>query len=180
MITLVKWSVEDYHRMIQAGILNKYNCELLAGEIVVMSPEMPIHYNIAKRGTKYLEDLLGHRAEIRFNGAITLPDSEPEPDIAIVKPPHSKYDNHHPYPEDIFWLIEVANTSLKKDLELKSLIYAQAKIPEYWVINLKTKRLIVFRQPQPENYSFQTEWNQETIRPLAFPSLEIKLQNLLN
>lgn len=180
MITLVKWSVKDYHRMIKAGILSKHNCELLAGEIVLMSPEMPIHYNVSKRGTKYLEQLLAQQAEIRFNGPITLPDSEPESDIAIVQPPNTKYDNHHPYPEDIFWLIEVANTSLKKDLEFKSLIYAKASIPEYWIINLKTKRLIVFRQPEQEKYSFQQDWNQETIRPLAFPTIEIKLQNLLN
>lgn len=179
MKTLIKWSVEDYHQMIEAGILSKYQCELLAGEIVQMSLEMPIHYNMAKRGVKYLEQLLAQQAEIRFNGPITLPDSEPEPDIAIVQLPNNKYDIHHPYPEEIFWLIEVANTSFKKDLELKSLIYAKALIPEYWIINLKTKRLIVFRQPEQGKYFFQQEWNQETINPLAFPTIQIKLQDLL-
>ncbi|MFM7372951.1 MAG: hypothetical protein ACKO2Z_35245, partial [Sphaerospermopsis kisseleviana] len=60
----------------------------------------------------YLENILKGKADVRFNGPITLSNSEPEPDIAIVKLPESKYDQHHPYADDIFWLIEVANTIL--------------------------------------------------------------------
>jgi hypothetical protein len=58
MTTLAKWSVDDYHRMVEAGILRDRHVELLAGEIVEMSPETPLHYNTAKRGAKYLEELL--------------------------------------------------------------------------------------------------------------------------
>jgi Uma2 family endonuclease len=119
MKTLAKWSVDDYHRMIEVGILRDRRVELLAGEIVEMSPETPIHYNTAKRGARYLEELLAGRADVRFNGPITLLSSEPEPDIAIVRLPESTYNNRHPEPEDIFWVIEVAKTSLKKDLDLK-------------------------------------------------------------
>ena len=86
--------------MIEAQIFNDQSVELLAGEIVEMSPESPLHYNTAKRGVRYLEDLLQDKAEVRFNGAITLADSEPEPDIAIARLPESRYDKHHPYPED--------------------------------------------------------------------------------
>lgn len=70
MKTLAKWSVEDYHRMIESGILRDRQVELLAGEIVEMSPETPIHYNTARRGAKYLETLLVGKAEVRFNGPI--------------------------------------------------------------------------------------------------------------
>ncbi len=83
MKTLAKWTVNDYHRMIAAGILSDRHVELLAGEIVEMTPETPIHYNTAKRGAKYLENLLAGKADVRFNGPITLQNSEPEPDIAI-------------------------------------------------------------------------------------------------
>lgn len=98
MKTLAKWSVEDYHRMIEAGILCDRRVELLAGEIVEMSPETPIHYNTTKRGAKYLEALLLDKADVRFNGPVTLTDSEPEPDIAIVRLPESTYSDRHPEP----------------------------------------------------------------------------------
>jgi Uma2 family endonuclease len=117
MKTLAKWSVNDYHRMIEAGILKDRRVELLAGEIVEMSPETPIHYNTAKRGAKYLEELLSDRADVRFNGLITLSNSQPEPDIAVVRLPESNYNDRHPEPQDIFLIIEVAKTSLRKDLD---------------------------------------------------------------
>ncbi|MDZ8054469.1 MAG: Uma2 family endonuclease [Aulosira sp. ZfuVER01] len=153
MKTLAKWSVDDYHRMIEAGILRGRHVELLAGEIVEMSPETPIHYTTAKRGAKYLEELLSGKADVRFDGPITLSNSEPEPDIAIVRLPELTYSDRHPAPADIFWIVEVANTSLKKDLDLKAAIYATAGIPEYWVLDLSTKQMIVFRNPQPGKYT---------------------------
>ena len=179
MKTLVTWSVEDYHRMIEAGILNDRRVELLAGEIVEVSPETPIHYNVAKRGVRYLEELLAGRAEVRFNGPITLSDSEPEPDIAIVIPPESRYDERHPGIEDIFWLIEVAKTSLKKDLELKKSIYAIAQIQEYWVLDLLARKITVFREPTNNDYSTKQEMRQGDIAPLAFPDVNVSIEKLL-
>ncbi|MGH1394011.1 MAG: Uma2 family endonuclease [Trichormus sp.] len=65
-----------------------------------------------------------------------------------MRSPESTYNERHPYPQDIFWVIEVAQTSLKKDLELKASIYAHAKIRGYWVLNLSSKQIIVFREPE--------------------------------
>ncbi|WP_427156999.1 Uma2 family endonuclease [Aliinostoc sp. HNIBRCY26] len=179
MKTLAKWSVDDYHRMIAAGILCDRRVELLAGEIVEMSPETPIHYNSAKRGAKYLEELLIGLADVRFNGPITLSDSEPEPDIAIVRSPESAYNERHPQPQDIFWVIEVAKTSLKKDLELKSAIYAHANIPEYWVLNLSTKQIIVFREPQNGHYTSVKTIAEGNITPLAFSDIQVSVARLV-
>lgn len=179
MKTLAKWSVDDYHRMIEAGILRDRRVELLAGEIVEMSPETPIHYNTVKRGAKYLEELLAGRADVRFNGPITLLDSEPEPDIAIVRLPESIYNNRHPEPEDIFWVIEVAKTSLKKDLDLKGSIYATAEIQEYWILDISSKRLIVFREPQNGRYVIEQTFLQGEVIPLAFPDVRILIERLL-
>jgi Uma2 family endonuclease len=179
MKTLAKWSVDDYHRMIEAGILRDRRVELLAGEIVEMSPETPIHYNTAKRGARYLEELLAGRADVRFNGPITLLNSEPEPDIAIVRLPESIYNNRHPEPEDIFWVIEVAKTSLKKDLDLKGSIYATAEIQEYWVLDISSKRLIVFREPQNGQYVIEQTFLQGEVIPLAFPDVRILIERLL-
>jgi Uma2 family endonuclease len=144
-----------------------------------MSPELPEHYNTAKRGVRYLANLLQGKADVRFNGPITLSNSEPEPDIAIVKLPESKYDQHHPYAEDIFWLIEVANTSLAKDLSLKKKVYAEAKIPEYWIIDLKSKELIVFRHPENGTYLIELIWQEAIINALAFPGVDIVVSQLL-
>jgi Uma2 family endonuclease len=153
MKSLAKWSVEDYHRMREAGILNGRSVELLAGEIVEMSPKTPLHYTTAKRGARHLGTLLAGQAEVRFNGLITLSDSEPEPDIAIVRPPDSAYLDRHPAPQDIFWIVEVAKFSLKTDLELKASIDAAADIQEYWVLDLAAQQLVVVQRPQASQYS---------------------------
>jgi Uma2 family endonuclease len=180
MKTLAKWSVDDYHRMIEAGILRDRHVELLAGEIVEMSPETPIHYTTAKRGAKYLEELLSGKADVRFNGSITLSNSEPEPDIAIVRLPELSYSDRHPAPSDIFWIVEVANTSLKKDLDLKAAIYATAGIQEYWVLDLSTKQMIVFRNPQAGKYIEEYTIAEETITPLAFAEVSVSVNRLFS
>lgn len=179
MKTLAKWSVADYHQMIQAGILRDRRVELLAGEIVEMSPETPIHYTTAKRGAKYLEQLLSGKAEVRFNGPITLSNSEPEPDIAVVQLPESRYRNRHPQPVEILWVVEVANTSLKKDLDLKTSIYASAAIAEYWVLSLSAQTLTVFREPQGGQYVQEQTMRGGMITPLAFPEIQVSVAQLL-
>jgi Uma2 family endonuclease len=189
MKTLAKWSIDEYHRMVEAGILCVHvvtpleyrNVELLEGEIIEMSPGTPIHYNTAMPlGSKYLEALLTNQAEVLFNGPITLANSEPEPDIAIVRLPDSTYNNRHPKPEDIFWLIEVANTSLKKDLELKASIYADAQIQEYWILDLSAQQIIVLRNPQDKQYTQEQIIKAGIITPLAFPNIQVSVQILLN
>lgn len=166
--------------MIEAGILRGRSVELIAGEIVEMSPETPIHYTTAKRGAKYLEALLGDRADVRLNGPITLADSEPEPDIAVVRLPDSLYGDRHPYPQDIFWVVEVAKTSFKKDLAMKSAIYATATIQEYWILDLSTKQLVVLRNPQADQYIEQYTLAEGSITPLAFPDISVSIQRLFS
>ncbi|MEH2457244.1 Uma2 family endonuclease [Nostoc sp.] len=180
MKTLAKWSVDDYHRMVEAGILRGRHVELLAGEIVEMSPETPIHYTTAKRGAKYLEELLSGRSDVRFNGLITLSDSEPEPDIAIVRLPESSYSDRHPAPRDIFWIVEVAKTSLNKDLEIKAAIYATAEIQEYWVLSLSAKQMIVLRNPQNGKYVEKYTIGEAMITPLAFADVSVSVKRLLS
>lgn len=178
MKTLAKWTVDEYHRMVEAGILRDRNVELLAGEIVEMSPETPIHYSTAKRGTKYLEALLAGKADVRFNGPITLLNSEPEPDIAVVRLPESAYRDRHPAPQDIFWIVEVAKTSLQKDLEVKASIYAAAEIPEYWVLNLSNQQLTVFRNPRNGQYAEAQTIGAGAIAPLAFADITVFIERL--
>jgi len=179
-ITLAKWTLDEYHRMIAAGILGGRRVELLKGEIVETSPEGEAHAHFSSEAGEYLTRLLGERAMIRQAKPITLPNhSEPEPDIAVVHRLGREYLNHHPYPENIFWLIEYSETSLDKDLELKRQLYAEVKIPEYWVVDLKQRQLIIFRDPQDQGYASQSMHTEGIIYPLAFPALAIAVEAII-
>lgn len=178
-VIVAKWTIDDYHRMIEAGILCDRKVELLVGEIVEMSPEGEPHAYCSHEAAQYLTDLLGKRATIRQAKPITLPnDSEPEPDIAIVQRLGREYREHHPYPENIYWLIEYANSSLEKDLELKSKIYAAAGILEYWVVNLKKSHLVVFRDILDGEYATKQTLTTGTIQPLAFPDISVSVEDI--
>jgi Uma2 family endonuclease len=179
MVSLVKWSVEDYHRMIAAGILSDRRVELLAGDIVEVSPEGPLYASRIRKVACYLRRLLDSLALISEAHPITLADSEPEPDVAIVRLPESRYDDRHPGSNDIFWLIEISDSTVVKDLEEKKKTYAAAGIAEYWVININTNLLTVFRQPEGNEYAFKQELNQGEIAPLAFPSSVVLVERLL-
>jgi Uma2 family endonuclease len=180
-LTTAKWSLDEYHQMINAGILSDRRVELLNGEIVEMSPEGPDHAYLGDAAGDYLESLLQGRAKVREGRPITLSDaSESEPDIAVVKPLGRVYRQRHPYPEDIFWLIEFSNSSLAKDLDAKRLIYATAGIAEYWVANLKTLELTIFRVPDQGDYQFQETLRGGMIQPLAFSDVDISVARLLD
>lgn len=91
-----------------------------------------------------------------------------------------EYREHHPYPENIFWLIEYANSSLEKNLERKSKIYAEAGILEYWVVNLKKLHLVVFREILDGEYSTKLTFTARTIQPLAFPDISVAVAQIIN
>ncbi len=135
-LVTVKWSIEGYHQMIEAGILRDRHVKLLNGEIVEMPPEGEPHayYNTDVRD--YLISLLGNRALIRDTKLITIPssNSEPEPNLAIAQSLDREYLRRHPDPENILWLIEFSNSSFKKNLNPKARIYGAAGIAEYWLI----------------------------------------------
>jgi Uma2 family endonuclease len=178
-IALAKWTLADYHQMIVAGILEGRRVELLRGEIVEMSPEGEPHTYFSDRFSKWLQRQLGDRAQVReARPIVLLNDSQPEPDLAIVQPLDMVYLEHHPYPENIFWLIEYSNTTLTKDLGLKRDIYAQAGIQEYWVVNLKDLQLTVFRGLTPDGYQTELTLMEGAIAPLAFPDLQVEVQRL--
>jgi Uma2 family endonuclease len=175
------WTVEEYHRMIEAGILTPSDrVELLQGQIVRMSPQLPPHASTTQRTVRYLDRLLAERAYIRMQLPVTLkPNSEPEPDIAIVRFDAKEYSDRHPTPNDIFWLIEVADTSLKDDRTIKAPLYAKAGILEYWILDVNTRQVYVFRDPQEDGYAQEVVLNEEnTLSAIAFPDLPISLNQL--
>jgi Uma2 family endonuclease len=180
-VTIAKWTLDEYHRMIEIGLLDERHVELLNGEIVEMSPEGEPHAYFSHEAAKYLGRLLGDRADVRQGKPITIPTSasEPEPDLAIVQVLGREYLQHHPYPENIFWLVESSNASLSKDTNAKRKAYAAAGICEYWVMDLKYHQLRVFRKPANGDYQSEQILTDGTVYPLAFPEVEISVQRLL-
>jgi len=179
-LTLAKWTLDEYHQMSESGILDDRHVELLRGDIVEMSPERELHAYSSNSAGQYLMELLEKLAEIRFGKPITLPNnSEPEPDITVIQSLGREYLKHHPYPENIFWLIEYAYTSLDKDLNFKSQIYAEVDIPEYWVVNLLEKQLVVFRQPENGKYTTKLTLTSGTIYPISFPAIAVSVDIII-
>ncbi|MBD6616521.1 Uma2 family endonuclease [Komarekiella sp. 'clone 1'] len=179
-VTTYKWTIERYHRAIEAGIFEDQPIELWRGELIVMPPEREPYAYYNTEAADYLRTLLGERAKIRDAKPITLlNNSEPVPDVAIVKPLGEVYLEHHPYPEDIFWIIEFSKATLSKDLGEKKDIYAQAGIAEYWVVNLKTAQLQVFRDLKNGQYTTKLILTTSTIAPLAFPDIFVQVQRFV-
>ena len=179
MVTAFKWSIADWHELVNAGILAEHRVELLEGAIIEMSPEGPMHSSTNYAVVKYFRELLQDRAIIREAHPITLDTSEPEPDIAVVQPPYTNYFTRHPYPQDIYWLVEISHKTLKLDLEQKSSIYARNGIAEYWVIDLVHHSLIVHTQPNDNSYSQIQTITSGTISAQAFPQVAFAVDQIL-
>ena len=180
MVSIFKWSIADWHELVESGVLAERRVELLEGEIIEMSPEEPMHSSTTYSVAKYLEELLQDNAVVREAHPVTLDNSEPELDIAIVAPPYTNYFTRHPYPQDIYWLVEISNKTLKSDLEKKSVTYARNGISEYWIIDLVNKQLIIHTQPLNNSYeSIQNITAGTVVSPQAFPNLAIGLERLL-
>lgn len=179
MQTRVKWTVEDYHRMIEAGLLRDRNVELLQGEIHHMPPEGPPHTFYGGSLADRFRNQLGNRALVREARPITLADSEPEPDLAIVKGTWDDYHYRHPSVDEVLLAIEVSESSLAKDLNEKRITYATSGIPDYWVLDLKQPQLIVFGDLQDGDYQSATYLQQGSISPLAFADIRFSVRDLL-
>ena len=181
LITYRQWTTQNYHQAIEQGLFENESVELLQGEIVIMSPERKPHAYYNSEVADYLRTLLGNQAKIRDAKPITLPhNSEPEPDIAIVQPLGSEYLEHHPFPENIFWIIEFSQATLSKDLGKKKDVYAEAGIVEYWVVDLKNNQLRVFRDLLNKQYTSELTLNTGVIASIAFPKILIEVQKIIN
>ena len=161
------FSVEDYHRMIETGIITTdHKVELLDGQIVRMSPIGRFHAACVNRLNHFFSVICTGDLLISVQNPVALNEnSEPEPDLAILKFKQDFYASGHPQPEDILALIEVADSSFEKDQEIKLPLYALAKIPEVWIIDLSQERVFVYQEPFDEGYKKMQFFNgKETIK----------------
>ena len=175
------WSISDYHQMIEAGILDEDDrVELLEGKIVCMSPQRPFHAASVQRSSRLLFQLLSDRAEIRVQLPVILGnDSEPEPDLAVVRFDADEYSFRHPEVPDIYLLIEVADSTIAKDRNQKARIYAKNRVLEYWILDLQKRQVYVFRQPEEGVYREKLILNSDdSITMQAFPDVAIALNDM--
>ena len=141
-------SVSQYHDMIAAGILTSDDpVELLEGWLVPKMVKNPPHSTARHLTTKALEQILPAGWHVRSQEPITLGDSEPEPDVAIVRGDPGQCERSHPGPENLALVVEVADASLHRDRSIKKQVYARAGIAVYWIVNLQERRIEVYTAP---------------------------------
>jgi Uma2 family endonuclease len=175
------WSISDYHQMIEVGVLDEDDrVELLEGKIVCMSPQRPFHAASVQRSSRLLFKLLGDRAEIRIQLPVTLGnDSEPEPDIAVVRLDENEYSFRHPEAPDIYLLIEVADWTISKNRKQKARIYGKNQVLEYWILDLQKRQVYIFRHPEDGSYREELILNSDATTTMqAFPDVAISLDAL--
>jgi|AntRauTorckE5430_2_1112549.scaffolds.fasta_scaffold14428_2 Uma2 family endonuclease len=150
-----RFSVEDYHRMGEAGIFKEQRVELLYGKIVDMSPIKSNHAGAVNQLIRHLSIYLEKDDYIfTAQNPVHIDDySEPEPDVSIMKYRSDLYARSHPTSKDIVLLIEVANTSLENGRDIKLPLYASHNIPEVWIVNLQDQQIERYRSPGPKGYT---------------------------
>lgn len=149
VVTPKRFTIDEYHRLIELEFLKESDrIELIRGELIQMVAKGTPHTVCGSILCRQLDRLLGDRAVIRGQDPITLPSqSEPEPDVAVARGKDEDYLAHHPYPEDIFLVIEISDSTLDYDQTTKLKIYAEAAISDYWIVNLNVRQLERYSQP---------------------------------
>jgi Uma2 family endonuclease len=182
-VTRRRFTTAEYHAIAEAGVFAEdERVELITGEIVRMSPIGSQHAGCVRELNRQLSRLLGDRALIAVQDPIVLDDaSEPEPDVAILRFREDNYRGQHPRPADVLLVIEVADTSVEYDRNVKLPLYAQAGIPEAWLVRLPDSCIEIHRNPGATGYQeMRTLRAGGTASPLAFPDLELAVASLLH
>lgn len=177
-----RFSVREYYRMAETGILHPdARVELLDGRIIDMSPIGPFHGGLVNRLIRIFTKLSQGRWLVSAQNPVRLDDhSEPQPDLMLLKPDADDYTSHHAGPEDVFLLIEVADSSLAVDKGEKLPAYGRAGIREVWILNLPAKTIEVYREPHFTGYgSHQTLSAGDVAAPLAFADASVDVGELL-
>jgi Uma2 family endonuclease len=176
------FTVKEYHSMVRVGILGEDDSvELIEGEIAEMTPIGSRHAAIVNRLTRLFSDNLGRRAIISVQNPIRLGEhSEPQPDLALLRPRPDFYSPAHPGPEDILLVIEVAEASADYDREIKVPLYARWGILEVWVINLEGEAIEVYQRPSSEGYhEMKTLRRGDHLSPGSFAELKLPFDEIL-
>jgi Uma2 family endonuclease len=179
----IMFSVSDVRKMTELGILHEESgWELIDGNIneKIMGIGAK-HASVVRRLGKLLERKIGNKVMVSGQNPIHLDDyNEPEPDITLLKPHEDFYAENHPTPEDVFLVIEVSETTVKYDREVKKILYAEAGITEFWLVNLNENTIETYSQPKNGNYRLARIMEAgETVKSTAIENLEISVEEIL-
>ncbi|HSE84154.1 MAG TPA: Uma2 family endonuclease [Thermodesulfobacteriota bacterium] len=181
-VTKRYFNITEYYRMAEAGILSEDDrVELIKGEIIKMAPIGSRHAGCVSRLNNLLSRQVGGTALVNVQNPVRLSDfSEPQPDIALLKPRDDFYSNGHPTPNDVLLIIEVSDTSLEYDRDIKVPLYATALIQEVWLVNLMKDIVEIYREPRSGIYrDVHYATRGETANPQFNPNLVINVDAIL-
>jgi Uma2 family endonuclease len=177
-----RFKTKEYHRMVEVGLLSPdARVELLDGKIIDMSPIGFFHGGIVARLARLFGNLSKDRWLVWPQNSVVLDEhSEPQPDIVLLKPSPDDYTTHPPCADDIFLLIEVADTSLNLDRDEKLPLYGRAGVQEVWIVNLPERVIEVYREPHFTGYASKTILRAgDQAKPQAFPDVVVDVAGLL-
>jgi Uma2 family endonuclease len=176
-------TIDEYHRMGRQGIFPlDARLELIRGEIIEMSPIGPAHAGSVRRFIRNFSARLSSYAIVDAQNPVELRDqeSEPQPDIALLRLRNDLYSTATPEPGDTLLVVEVADSSLSFDRKVKMHLYAEAGIPESWLVDLNSETLFVFRRPSPEGYQDVRAYRRgESVSPETFPQVSFTVDEIL-
>lgn len=176
------FTVDEYYCMAEAGILSEDDrVELIEGKVITMSPIGSRHAACVKRINQCLSDQVGQKALVSVQDPIHLDDySEPEPDLALLRPRADFYAQNHPTPSDVLLVVEVADTSEDYDRPIKVPLYANAGIPAVWLVVLPRNTVEVHARPVDGAYQdIRTAQPGEILTVQSIPGLEIPVDAIL-
>ena len=176
------FTVDDYYRMADAGIFAPgERVELIEGEIIEMSPRGARHVACVDRANALFAVAFAGRAIVSVQNNVQLNNyTEPQPDILLLKPREDFYASKKHSPEDVLLVIEVADTSLRHDRQIKLPLYAASGVPEVWIEDLQNDLLLVYREPAGKHYkNTLTLRREDSISIAGFPDVSIKVEALL-
>lgn len=182
-ISKKRFTADEYQRMGQAGILAEGDrVELIDGEVVAMTPIGPRHCASVDRTNRALVTQAGDRAIVRVQGSVRLDlYHEPQPDLVLLRPRADFYASRHPGPADILLIIEIAQSSIDYDREVKARIYARMGIVEYWLADLDENLLSCYSAPTDGAYLGLQQYHRgQSIAPLMLPECVIAVDVLLS
>jgi Uma2 family endonuclease len=177
-----RFSVDDYYRMAETGILGPEDrVELIDGEIIEMCPIGSRHLGCVNRATEIFTASFRGRAVVSVQNPLRLNKyNEPQPDLVLLKPRADYYAAKQPSSEDALLVLEVADTTLRYDRNVKAPRYAAAGIPEVWIVHLEEDVLLVFRNPAGKAYETCLMLHRgESIQLLALPDVVLTVDALL-
>ena len=175
-------TVDEYYRMAEVGLLaSDARVELIEGEVIDMAPIGSEHGSVVDQLTHLLTRAVGGQAIVRVQGAVRLSRmSEPEPDVALLKPRADFYRHEQPTGSDTLLIIEVSDSTLRYDREIKVPLYARHGVPEVWIVDLRNSRVLFHRSPVAGEYKNQTSAAQPGATPIAsLPDVTVDLSRLL-